>query len=79
MLREMLKENIERVQAGQDPIHGFTRDPNHPIINTNLDSGLAQSRADRAPEIKSGGIHTLVPLVSNPSNAAEKAGEGDVK
>ena len=56
MLREMLKENIERVQAGLDPIHGFTRDPDQPMIDTHLDSGLAMIRASRAPEVKAGGI-----------------------
>lgn len=54
MLREMLKENIERVQAGLDPIHGFTRDPDQPVIDTHLDSGLEQVRAARAPEAKVG-------------------------
>ncbi|NIO11631.1 MAG: Rieske 2Fe-2S domain-containing protein [Deltaproteobacteria bacterium] len=59
MLREMLKANIERVQAGLDPINGFTRDPNHPIIDTNIDSGLEQTKADRAPDVKEGGIRAL--------------------
>ncbi len=71
MLREMLKENIERVQAGLDPIHGFTRDPNQPIIDTNIDSGLEQTRADRAPEVKKGGIRELAPLGSTSADQAK--------
>ncbi len=71
MLREMLKENIERVQAGLDPIHGFSRDPNQPIIDTNIDSGLEQTRADRAPEVKKGGIRELAPLGSTSVDQAK--------
>ena len=71
MLREMLKENIERVQAGHDPIHGFSRDPNQPIIDTNIDSGLKQTRADRAPEVKQGGIRELAPLGSTSADQAK--------
>jgi 5,5'-dehydrodivanillate O-demethylase len=36
LLRRMLKENIERVQQGLDPM-GVIRDPNHPMIDTNMD------------------------------------------
>ncbi len=71
MLREMLKENIERVQAGLDPIHGFTRDPNQPMIDTNIDSGLEQRKADRAPEVKGGGIRPLAPLGSTSADQAK--------
>jgi 5,5'-dehydrodivanillate O-demethylase len=71
MLREMLKENIERVQAGLDPIHGFTRDPDQPMIDTNIDSGLEQRRAARAPEVKQGGIPPLAPLGSTSADQAK--------
>jgi 5,5'-dehydrodivanillate O-demethylase len=40
MFREMLKAEIERVQRGEDP-RGVIRDPNHEIIDTNLDETLA--------------------------------------
>jgi len=66
-----LQENIERVQAGLDPIHGFTRDPNQPIIDTNIDSGLEQRKADRAPEVKKGGIRELAPLGSTSADQAK--------
>jgi len=32
-MREMLFENIERVQRGEDPL-GIIRDPNHPVIES---------------------------------------------
>jgi hypothetical protein len=67
----MLKENIKRVQAGLDPIHGFSRDPDQPIIETNIDSGLEQTRADRAPEVKQGGIRELAPLGSTSADQAK--------
>jgi 5,5'-dehydrodivanillate O-demethylase len=35
LLRQVTKENIERVQRGEDPL-GVVRDPDHPMINTNL-------------------------------------------
>lgn len=40
MFRELLKREIESVQRGDDPM-GVIRDPNHPIIDTNLDETLA--------------------------------------
>jgi 5,5'-dehydrodivanillate O-demethylase len=39
MLRQMIRENIERVQRGEDPI-GVIRDPNRGMIDTNLDHSL---------------------------------------
>jgi 5,5'-dehydrodivanillate O-demethylase len=39
LLRKVMKENIEKVQRGEDPL-GVFRDPNHEMINTNLDDGL---------------------------------------
>ncbi len=39
LLRQMIKENIERVQRGEDPI-GVIRDPNRGVIDTNLDHSL---------------------------------------
>ncbi|HZT07563.1 MAG TPA: Rieske 2Fe-2S domain-containing protein [Chloroflexota bacterium] len=39
MLRKLMRENIERVQAGLDPL-GVIRDPSHPMIDTNLTGSL---------------------------------------
>jgi 5,5'-dehydrodivanillate O-demethylase len=55
MLRELMFQEIEKVKQGQDPI-GVVRDPNHPIIDTNLENengrpaGMATQTVDwRAP------------------------------
>ncbi|HEY3115656.1 MAG TPA: Rieske 2Fe-2S domain-containing protein [Chloroflexota bacterium] len=40
MYRDMLQREILRVQEGADPL-GVIRDPDHPIIDTNLDDTLA--------------------------------------
>ena len=50
MLRRLLKEQIERVQMGLDPM-GVQRDPDHDMIDTKLDDGVEQTRASRAPEL----------------------------
>src|SRR5205823_6217839 len=48
MLRKMMRDNIERVRQGVDPL-GIVRDPNHPMIDTHL-SGEAQGfRGDVHP------------------------------
>jgi len=39
MFRKVLRENIALVQAGEDP-KGVQRDPNHPMIDTNLDESI---------------------------------------
>jgi len=39
LLRQLIKENIEKVQRGEDPI-GVIRDPNRGMIDTNLDHSL---------------------------------------
>jgi 5,5'-dehydrodivanillate O-demethylase len=39
MFRELLKEQIEKVQRGEDPL-GVIRDPNHEMIDTNLSHSL---------------------------------------
>ena len=39
LLRRVLRDNIMKVQAGEDP-KGVIRDPDHPIIDTNLDESL---------------------------------------
>jgi 5,5'-dehydrodivanillate O-demethylase len=39
LLRRLLKENIERVQQGLDPM-GVYRDPDQPMIDTNIDESL---------------------------------------
>ena len=49
LLRRHTKEQIERVQRGEDPV-GYQRDPNHPMIDTNVDVGVAQIQRDRSPE-----------------------------
>jgi 5,5'-dehydrodivanillate O-demethylase len=36
LLRNVMREQIERVQRGLDPM-GVIRDPNHPMIDTNID------------------------------------------
>ena len=50
MLRRLLRENIERVQQGLDPM-SVVRDPGHAIIDTNLDDGIEQTVASRAPTL----------------------------
>ncbi len=47
LLRRHMKEQIERVQRGEDPL-GYQRDPDHPMIDTNVDEGVRQIRQDRA-------------------------------
>jgi 5,5'-dehydrodivanillate O-demethylase len=39
MLREMIKREIEKVQRGEDPMV-VIRDPDHAMIDTNLDESL---------------------------------------
>ena len=39
LFRQVLRENIERVQQGGDPL-GVMRDPDHPMIDTNLTGSL---------------------------------------
>ena len=51
MLRRVVKEQIERVRRGEDPI-GVFRDPDHPLINTNVDEGVAQIGVNRSPEAR---------------------------
>ena len=46
MFREMLKAEIARVQSGLDP-RGVIRDPNHEIIDTNLEDTFAYGLARR--------------------------------
>jgi 5,5'-dehydrodivanillate O-demethylase len=41
LLRKLLKDNIDKVQRGEDPL-GLVRDPNHAMIDTNLSESLAQ-------------------------------------
>ena len=44
MYRNMLKREIEKVQQGIDPI-GLYRDPDHEVIDTNLDRDLRERGA----------------------------------
>jgi 5,5'-dehydrodivanillate O-demethylase len=55
LLRKVLRENIEKVQRGEDPI-GVVRDPNHGIIDTNLEGAIAEARGGgyRVPEPAAG-------------------------
>jgi 5,5'-dehydrodivanillate O-demethylase oxygenase subunit len=46
LLRRLLKEQIEQVQMGLDPICVF-RDPAEPLINTNVDEGVRQMSQSR--------------------------------
>jgi len=55
LYRKVLKENIQKVMAGQDPM-AVERDPDHEIIDTNLDESMSlmgrsrgQERADVVP------------------------------
>ena len=44
--RKLTKEQIERVQAGLDPM-GVIRDPNHPMLDTNIDESTKVEAGDR--------------------------------
>jgi hypothetical protein len=46
MLREMIKREIGRVQAGHDP-KGVVRDPDHALIDTNLTATINHMRHAR--------------------------------
>ncbi len=49
MLRELVTREIAKVARGEDPI-GVERDPNHAMIDTNVDEGVQQMRNDaRSP------------------------------
>jgi 5,5'-dehydrodivanillate O-demethylase len=45
MLRELTKREIDKVARGEDPI-GVYRDPDHSIIDTNVDEGVRQMQND---------------------------------
>jgi len=63
MLREMMRQEIAKVAAGDDPI-GVIRDPNHPMIDTNLEG-------DTVSLMRSG---VVVGGVSAPANDANSQG-----
>ena len=46
LLRNVLRENIKRVQQGLDPL-GLVRDPNLAMIDTNLDESIEMERRGR--------------------------------
>ena len=48
LLRRLLREQIERVQQGHDPF-GVIRDPDHPMIDTNLPGEAQGVHGDRHP------------------------------
>ena len=52
LYRKVLKENIEKVLAGEDPM-AVERDPDHPIIDTNLDESIRVFQRDpgHGPEV----------------------------
>jgi hypothetical protein len=45
MLRDLAKREIEKVRRGEDPM-GVERNPEHPIIDTNVDEGVRQMKAN---------------------------------
>jgi len=47
LLRKLWEENVELVRRGEDPL-GVIRDPNHSIIDTNLQGSIGHSREARA-------------------------------
>ena len=55
LLRKLYFENIRKVQAGEDP-WGLQRDPDHPIIDTNLDESLEWERVGRPTGINTATI-----------------------
>ncbi|MCH8974734.1 MAG: hypothetical protein IH869_06635, partial [Chloroflexi bacterium] len=57
LLRALLRENIERVQAGLDPI-GLVRDPDLAVIDTNLDESIEMERRGRPVGSRAGRANT---------------------
>jgi len=47
LLRRLVKGQVDRVQAAEDPM-GVIRDPNHPIIDTNIDEDAWRAEYQRA-------------------------------
>jgi hypothetical protein len=47
MYRNMLRREIKKVEQGLDPINVF-RDPDHPIIDTQMDRSAEVGKADSA-------------------------------
>jgi 5,5'-dehydrodivanillate O-demethylase len=43
LYRKLMRENIERMQRGEDPL-GIVRDPEHAIIDTNLEGAVEEAR-----------------------------------
>ena len=50
LLRRVLRENIQKAQDGEDP-KGVVRDPDHTIIDTNLDESLRLEGRRNAPAL----------------------------
>jgi hypothetical protein len=46
MFRKLTREQIARVQQGLDPM-GVVRDPDHPMIDTNIDESTRVEGGDR--------------------------------
>ena len=57
LLRALLRENIERVQAGLDPL-GLVRDPDLAMIDTNLDESIEMERRGRPVGSRAGRANT---------------------
>jgi 5,5'-dehydrodivanillate O-demethylase oxygenase subunit len=55
LLRKLLKDNIEKVQRGEDP-HGLMRDPKHALIDTQLSASLAEMQASGRLPALAGGV-----------------------
>ncbi len=69
LLRKLMKEQIQRVRQGLDPM-GVIRDPNHPMIDTNLMGEAQGVRGDRHP------VGIAVQTVSSSYDPAVEYGPG---
>jgi hypothetical protein len=61
MLRDLMKREIAKVQRGEDPIAVY-RDPDHAIIETNVDEGVRQMEVDARGQGLGAGRQALAAL-----------------
>jgi 5,5'-dehydrodivanillate O-demethylase oxygenase subunit len=61
MLRDLMKREIGKVGRGEASI-AIYRDPNHPIIDTNVDEGVRQMKIDARSQGQGAGEQDLVAL-----------------
>jgi 5,5'-dehydrodivanillate O-demethylase len=61
MLRDLMRREIAKVERGEDPI-GVCRDPNHAMIDTNVDEGVRQMQADARSQGQGAGRQDLAAL-----------------